>query len=148
MNVSSTNDDNYMPLLDANDIVTGVNGINIGGFSVNSIMMKAGMPPIQTVQTGQEGGSTKVSDLFGSLAVPNWLLHYENIFNIQNQNHNNSKNDDTDDDEIDDNLHDKLLDIINQHTNANLKSKKQTKKHKKHKKHKNETKKYIKSILL
>ena len=143
MNMSTTIDDNFMPLLDATDIITGVNGINIGGFSVNSIMMKAGMPPIQTVQTGQEGGSNKVSDLFGNLAVPNWLLHYENIFNIQNPNNTNSKKDDTDDDDDDikDDLHDKLLGIISQHTNTSLKSKKQTKKHKKYKKNNNDTKK-------
>jgi hypothetical protein len=79
-------------------------GIQSGGFSVSSIMMKSGISPIMTmnVNTGrqngmeqngmeqngmeqngmeqngmeQNGGSGKVSDLFQNLAVPNWATMY------------------------------------------------------------------------
>ena len=48
-------------------------GIYSGGFSVNSAMMKAGLSPILTVNKPlQSGGSSKVSDLFNDLVIPNW----------------------------------------------------------------------------
>ena len=52
-------------------------GIYSGGFSVNSAMMKAGLSPILTVNKPlQSGGSSKVSDLFNDLVIPNWALSY------------------------------------------------------------------------
>jgi len=90
-------------------------GIYSGGFSVNSIMMKAGMSPIMTMNTGQLGGANNVSDLFNDLVIPNWAITYNN----QNAGGNYKENDtdsDTDDD-IDDDLHDKLLDLVREHEN-------------------------------
>jgi len=64
----------------ANELVFNTDkeaGIYSGGFSVNSAMMKAGLSPILTVnQPLQSGGSTKVSDLFNDLVIPNWALTY------------------------------------------------------------------------
>jgi hypothetical protein len=108
--------------LDENDIIYN----NSGGFSVKSAMMKSGKAPIYTIQTDQEGGtSNNVSDLFGNLAIPNWVLSYENIFDIKNQENDS----DEDGGEIDDDLHDKLLNIINQHATNKIKKKQKTKKH-------------------
>ena len=54
-------------------------GIHSGGFSVNSIMLKACMSPIMTVNSDQLGGTNeKVSDLFNNLVIPNWTLSYNN----------------------------------------------------------------------
>jgi hypothetical protein len=53
-------------------------GIHSGGFNVKSIMMKAGMSPIITLNTEQNGGGEKVSDLFNDLVIPNWTLSYNN----------------------------------------------------------------------
>ncbi len=99
-----------------------------GGFNVKSIMMKAGMSPIMTVNNEMAGGSTnKVSDLFDSLVIPNWVLSYNNRIigqDIIEQNKiggnkkNNKRKDDSDDEnteDIDDDLHDKLLDLVREH---------------------------------
>ena len=94
-----------------------------GGFNVKSIMMKAGMSPIMTVNNEMAGGSTnKVSDLFDSLVIPNWVLSYNNRIIGQDKIGGNKKNDkrkdDSDDEnteDIDDDLHDKLLDLVREH---------------------------------
>lgn len=107
------------------------NGIHSGGFSVKSIMMKAGMSPIMTLNNmTQFGGKTdKVSDLFDNLVIPNWTLTY-NDSNYggshkdtkQNKIDNNS---DSEDDVIDDDLHDKLLTLVKEYEiKNNTKSKK------------------------
>ena len=91
-------------------------GIHSGGFSVNSIMMKAGMSPIMTVNTEQIGGNfNKVSDLFNDLVVPNWALSYNN--RIVGGKYKEVKHDDSDsdDDVIHDDLHEKLLDLVKEH---------------------------------
>jgi len=81
-------------------------GIYSGGFSIDSIMLKNGMSPITTLNSGsQEGGSNKVSDLFQNLVVPNWVLSY-------NMNGGTYKDESDDDSHIDDELHDKLLDLV------------------------------------
>ena len=104
-------------------------GIHSGGFSVNSIMMKAGMSPIMTINTseGLTGGtnSNKVSDLFNDLVVPNWALSYNN--RIVGGKYKEVEHDisDSDDDVIDDDLHDKLLELVKQHNNT-VKSKGET----------------------
>ena len=90
-------------------------GINSGGFSVNSIMMKAGMSPIMTLN-GQKGGedSNKVSDLFDSLVIPNWAVSYGNRMIGGEYKDNNGEDSDED---IDDELHDKLLGLVKEHEN-------------------------------
>lgn len=111
-----------------------VGGIHSGGFSVNSIMMKAGMSPIMTINSQQFGGGDKVSDLFNDLVIPNWTLSYNNRIiggnNYKEVEH--KEHDDEDDETIDDDLHDKLLDLVKQH-NTQIKStkKKMTRKMKK-----------------
>jgi hypothetical protein len=112
--------------------------IHSGGFSVNSIMMKAGMSPIMTVNNEQFGGeSDKVSDLFNNLVIPNWTLTYNNriVGGKYNDIQKNELDTDEEDDVIQDELHDKLLDLVRQH-NETIKNKKQkvTRRVKKHSK--------------
>jgi hypothetical protein len=119
---------NDIDYIGANELVFNTDnetGIYSGGFSVNSIMMKAGMSPIMTLNT-QSGGSNKVSDLFESLVVPNWALSYNNRM-IGGEYKENFKEEEESDDDIDDELHDKLLGLVKEHEN-NLN--KQTKKKK------------------
>ena len=99
---------NDIDYIGANELVFNTDnetGIYSGGFSVNSIMMKAGMSPIMTLNT-QSGGSNKVSDLFESLVVPNWALSYNNRM-IGGEYKENFKEEEESDDNIDDELHDK-----------------------------------------
>jgi len=89
-------------------------GIHSGGFSVKSTMMKAGLSPILTVNKPlQSGGSTKVSDLFNDLVIPNWALSY----NMRGGEYKDdtSDSDSEYDDYIDDDLHDKLLGLVREH---------------------------------
>jgi len=92
-------------------------GINSGGFSVNSIMMKAGMSPIMTLNN-QYGGGDQVSDLFNNLVIPNWALSYDNRMTGGKYNDNI---DSDSDDEVDGDLHDKLIDLVKQHENEKAK---------------------------
>ena len=89
-------------------------GIHSGGFDVKSIMMKAGMSPIITINTEQIGGGDKVSDLFNDLVIPNWTLSYNN--RIIGGKYKEIEHDESDeeDDVIDDDLHDKLLELVKQ----------------------------------
>lgn len=53
------------------------NNIYSGGFNVNSVLFKLGVPPINTLHKSTNGGGVNqenVSDIFKDLAVPNWLL--------------------------------------------------------------------------
>jgi hypothetical protein len=110
------------------------NGIYSGGFDVKSIMMKAGMSPIMTLndQTGQIGGGVmnKVSDLFESLVIPNWVLSYNSriIGGDKDIKDNYNNSDDESNDEIDDDLHDKLFDLVREHDMKTDKEKKGGKK--------------------
>jgi hypothetical protein len=91
------------------------NGIFSGGFSVKSIMMKAGMSPIMTVNKpdGHIGGSSdKVSDLFNDLVVPNWTLSYNNRLTGGKYTEHNHNDSDSEDDVIDDDLHERLLELV------------------------------------
>jgi hypothetical protein len=104
------------------------NGIHSGGFSINSIMMKAGMSPIMTLNNNDSmiGGGNKVSDLFNDLVVPNWALTYNNRIiggKYKEVQHNDES--ESDDEVISDDLHDKLLDLVREH---NVKSKENKKK--------------------
>ena len=99
-------------------------GIHSGGFSVNSIMMKAGMSPIMTMNNDQMGGTNQVSDLFNNLVVPNWTLSYNNRIvggKFKELHHDDS---DEEDEVVSDDLHDKLLDLVKQHNIKMEKSKK------------------------
>jgi len=94
-------------------------GIYSGGFSVNSIMMKAGMSPIMTVNNQEElfggGDYNKVSDLFNDLVVPNWVLSYNDRIGggkYEEVEHDDSESEDS---VIDDDLHDKLLELVKEH---------------------------------
>lgn len=101
-------------------------GIHSGGFNVKSIMMKAGMSPIMTVNNEQIGGGNKVSDLFDNLVIPNWTLSYNNRLvggKYKEIEHDDS---DTDDDVIDDDLHEKLLELVKEHNTEMKKKKKLT----------------------
>jgi hypothetical protein len=117
----------------ANELVFNVDkgaGIFSGGFNINSVMMKAGMSPIMTIN-GQMGGNlmggnlmggdtNKVSDLFNNLAIPAWAISYNNSSNNNDMigGRNKIKDDDSDSDcdsDIDDDLHDKLLDLVKDH---------------------------------
>lgn len=104
---------NDIDYIGANELVYNTNaeeGVYSGGFSVNSIMMKAGMSPIMTYNTQIGGDSNKVSDLFESLVVPNWALSYNNkIIGGAYKDNEDS------DEEIDDDLHEKLLGLVKDH---------------------------------
>ena len=99
-------------------------GVYSGGFGVNSIMMRAGMSPIMTLNTQIGGDSNKVSDLFDSLVVPNWTLSYNKMLGGE------YKDNDDSDSEIDDDLHDKLLDLVKDHEHSLNKQKSEIKKKK------------------
>ena len=113
-------------------------GIYSGGFSVKSIMMKAGMSPIMTLNTEQIGGTNNVSDLFNNIVIPNWTLTYNDRIKGGNNNKHNENDSDSEDDVIDDDLHDKLLDLVREH---NFKPKESKKKMTRKYKNKNKDKK-------
>ena len=95
---------------------------NGGGFSVNSLMMKAGISPIQTLNTGIIGGdSNKVSDLFNNLVIPNWTLSYNSPDKVidtsmigGNTKTKTKPDTDDDDDVIHDDLFNKLFELVKQ----------------------------------
>ena len=107
-------------------------GIHSGGFSVKSIMMKAGMSPIMTsnglnIQVGgNKLDNPKVSDLFSDLVVPNWTLSYNNRIvggKYKEPQHNES---DSEDEVVNDDLHDRLLELVKQHDTKTKVTKKKT----------------------
>ena len=104
----------------ADELVFNVNkelGVYSGGFSVDSVMLKAGLSPIMTINNSiQTGGTDKVSDLFENLVIPNWALSYNNKIvggNISND--NVEKDSEDSDDDIDDDLHYKLIGLVKEH---------------------------------
>ena len=118
-------------------------GIYSGGFSVNSIMMKAGMSPIMTINTGQYGGTNNVSDLFNDLVIPNWALTYNNNMMGGTYKDKDNDNDYSSDDDIDDDLHDKLLELVKEHDNKlKRENKRKTRKQIKNKNKNGGTRKY------
>ena len=153
----------------ANELVYNVDdnlGIYSGGFSVNSMLMKAGISPIVTYNSpkNQSGGGSdelkKVSDLFESLVVPNWALHFGRGINSKAyHDFNNSLGIDSDSDSdststsssdsdndskttsnvIEDSLYNKLLSMVEMEKEVKKKKKTRrliTKNGKKTKKHK------------
>jgi hypothetical protein len=116
MNVEYMNSE-YMNMNEANiggnEMVFSINsgGACSGGFNVNSIMMKAGMSPITTLQS--QSGGDNVSDLFGgNLVIPSWLLSYTTMNGGGGGNKGKHKDDDSDDECIDDKLYETLLDLV------------------------------------
>jgi hypothetical protein len=109
------NDMNDINYIGGDELVfTNEDGIHSGGFSVNSIMMKAGMSPIMTLNS-QHGGGDKVSDLFDNLVIPNWALSYGNKLGGSSYEDNNDEYDS--DEDMDEDLHDKLIDLVRHHEN-------------------------------
>ena len=101
----------------ADELVFNTNkelGVYSGGFSVDSVMLKAGLSPIMTINNSiQTGGTNKVSDLFQDLVIPNWALSYNNkIFGGNSTAYDNNSDSDSD---IDDDLHDKLIGLVKEH---------------------------------
>jgi hypothetical protein len=126
---------NEVEYIGANELVfnnDNENGIYSGGFNINSIMMKAGMSPILTVNN-QSGGTNKVSDLFDNLVIPNWALSYRMTggdYKEKPEDLNERLNEDINEDtneEMDDDLHDKLLGLVREHENKLTKSDKNKK---------------------
>jgi len=106
-----------------------------GGFNVNSIMMKAGISPIMTLNetnVSQIGGAENVSDLFNNLVIPNWSLSY----NYKNLGGSNSRKDSDDDELITEELHEKLLNLVKATEDELKENTKKNKPHKPHKPHK------------
>ena len=106
-----------------NEMVFSINsdGACSGGFNVNSIMMKAGLSPITTLQS--QSGGNNVSDLFGgNLVITSWLVSYSTMKGSANGDVNGGgngggngkkhKDDDSDDECIDDKLYETLLDLV------------------------------------
>jgi hypothetical protein len=103
----------------ADELVFNTNnelGVYSGGFSVDSVMLKAGLSPIMTINNSiQTGGADKVSDLFQNLVIPNWALSYNNKIVGGHINKGNVEDSDDSDDDIDDDLHDKLIGLVKEH---------------------------------
>ena len=96
-----------------NEMVFSINsgGACSGGFNVNSIMMKAGMSPITTLQS--QSGGDNVSDLFGgNLVIPSWLLSYSTMNGMEGGKKDKHKDEDSEDECIDDKLYESLLDLV------------------------------------
>jgi hypothetical protein len=111
-NSNSNNTELNNIYIGGDELVFDKNGQLGGGFSVNSIMMKAGMSPIMTInsQSGGAGDANKVSDLFNHLAVPSWVTNFP-MKGYEYKEKINKKNDDSDSD-VEEDLHDKLLAIV------------------------------------
>ena len=103
----------------ADELVFNANkelGVYSGGFSVDSVMLKAGLSPIMTINNSiQTGGADKVSDLFQNLVIPNWALSYNNKIIGGNINKGNVEDSEDSDDDIDDDLHDKLIGLVKEY---------------------------------
>ena len=124
---------NEVEYIGANELIfnkDSESGIYSGGFNINSVMMKAGMSPILTVNS-QTGGNNKVSDLFDNLVIPNWALSYHMKGGEYKENKEESDDEDYNND-IDEDLHDKLLGLVREHDNklTKLEKNKKTRKQK------------------
>lgn len=118
---------NNIEFIGADDmIINNEENIHSGGFSVNSIMMKAGLSPIMTINNemiGGNGNNENKINLFDNLVVPNFAyslnLQTDKTSNGGN-NTRNKKNYDVDDitnkddDIIEDNLYEQLLELATQ----------------------------------
>jgi hypothetical protein len=122
-----------MSYIGASDLVfNNSDGIYGGGFNVQSIMMKSGISPIMTLNNDVQNGGSKVSDIFGGLAVPSYA--YYNNYQTGGKNVYKPYDNNDDDDVIDEDLHDKLLDLMrNQDNDIKQNKKKLTRKSNKNK---------------
>lgn len=128
-----------MSYIGANDLIFTNDikgGIHTGGFSVQNIMMKGGISPIKTINTGEQiGGTNNVSDLFSSdFVVPNWVYSYYPPQLKVNTHNQKFDSDDEEDDVIEDELYDKLFNLIKVNENEVKQKFKKTKKNMKLKK--------------
>ena len=118
---NNNTNDNYAQLgSDEFVFAKGGDGQTIaGGFSVDSIWMKMGKSPIQTVNTGadpfMEKNDAKVSDLFSNFVVPSWVLTLPYRDSFKGGKGVRQEDSDDENDVIDDDLHDKLLNIVREY---------------------------------
>lgn len=116
MKTDSTNTMNmYEAHIGGDEMIFSMNGGGTcsGGFKVNSLMMKAGLSPITTLQS-QTGGEN-VSDLFGNgnLVIPSWLLSYSTMHGGNEAENKDARHKDDETDEyIDDDLYNSLLSLV------------------------------------
>lgn len=129
-------------------------GIYSGGFNVNSIMMKAGMSPIMTLNSGQLGGDNikNVSDLFKDLVIPNWALSYHSKmtggeYKDETDSNSDDSNSDDSDSDLDDDLHDKLVNLVRENEEKLKKNKKRTTQRQKTVSKKNNTRRKKNKVL-
>jgi hypothetical protein len=117
------------------------NEIYSGGFNVHSVLLKNGLSPILSLNLNdtQHGGySDKVSDLFHSLAIPNWVVSYNSVGGKKHKtNHALEEGISNEDDDIEDELYEKLLSLASAELPTKPKQEKKsshkfTKKQKKH----------------
>jgi hypothetical protein len=123
-----------MSYIGASDLVfNNSDGIYGGGFNVQSIMMKSGIPPIMTLNSNnniQNGGTNgKVSDIFKGLAIPAYA-YYNNFQTGGKHDYKLYENNSDDDDIIDNTLHDKLLELMRNQDNDKKKSTRKNSKNK------------------
>lgn len=113
--------------------------IQVGGFKIDSVLLKMGMSPIVTMNKDtsakkMSGGVSNVSELFENLVVPNWVAYFpvkkggdnhQDRMDDENEENNKEReyvDEDVDDDYLSDNeenedkiiggaLYDKLLDL-------------------------------------
>jgi len=129
-----------MSYIGAKDLVfNNQDGINSGGFNVQSIMLGAGISPIMTLNKndGQKGGSTgKVSDMFSGLVVPAYAYYHnggsKSISSSYKSHNRENDESDSEDDVIDDDLHDKLLGLVKEHDNKLKQEERKNKRTRKH----------------
>ena len=119
-----------------------------GGYSVESVLLKQGMPALYSANVGG-GKEEKVSDRFKHLAVPAGLFYMHE--NVHNSARINDKNDKNDSNIINDDLYEKLLklaehDVKESHNKQYKQTKKRANKLNKNKvTHKKTKRKYIKA---
>jgi len=119
-----------MSYIGADELVTYKQdgGVYSGGFNVNSVLMKLGISPMVTLNNNNNNlnsNTDKVSDLFESLAIPNWAIAYKNLYGGSGSSSGSSfnynddystefnKEDDNDDDAVvDDDIYNTLLGLV------------------------------------
>ena len=139
--INTTHNENEY--INANDMIfSNDENIPSAGFSVNSIIMKAGLSPIMTINNDQMGGYSKEdgnSNLFDNLVVPNWTWSLNNNEHIENTiggKYKQIKNDNNND-IINDELYDRLLDLAKENIETNKNKKDNKRKTKRQIKNKN-----------
>ena len=111
--------------LKSDDLVfnTDKNGnITAGGFSVDSCLLKSGVSPITTINSGSKKGGS-VSSIFNNLAVPAGLLYMQQSLATSYSSGNG-------DEIISDTLYDKLLNLATDKPEVQKKKKSRSKRKK------------------